>query len=110
VLDARDDDALHALMINLGGHDMAALVEAFDAAQDDVPTLFIAYTIKGFGLPFAGHKANHAGLLCTAVTLCACGRPFSGHKDNHAGLRNPGQAAALREAMGIAEGEEWEPW
>jgi len=86
ILDAHDDAALHALMTNLGGHDMAALVEAFDAARDDVPTLFIAYTIKGFGLPFAGHK------------------------DNHAGLMNPGQAAALREAMGIAEGEEWEPW
>ena len=39
--------ALAALMTNLGGHDMEALVEAFDAAQDDVPTLFIAFTIKG---------------------------------------------------------------
>jgi pyruvate dehydrogenase E1 component len=86
VLDARDDDTLAALMTNLAGHDMASLVEAFDAAQDDVPTLFIAYTIKGFGLPFAGHK------------------------DNHAGLMNPGQTAALRERMGIKEGEEWEPW
>jgi pyruvate dehydrogenase E1 component len=86
ILDARDDDALHALMTNLAGHDMASLVEAFDASRDDVPTLFIAYTIKGHGLPFAGHK------------------------DNHAGLMNPGQIAALRDAMGIAEGEEWEPW
>ncbi|WP_166041250.1 transketolase [Sphingosinicella sp. YJ22] len=86
LLDARDDDALQALMTNLAGHDMASLVEAFDAAQDDVPTLFIVYTIKGFGLPFAGHK------------------------DNHAGLMNPGQVAALREQMGVAEGEEWEPW
>ncbi|HEY0131577.1 MAG TPA: transketolase, partial [Allosphingosinicella sp.] len=86
LLDARDDEALAALMTNLAGHDMASLVEAFDSARDDVPTLFIAYTIKGFGLPFAGHK------------------------DNHAGLMNPGQVAALRSAMGIAEGEEWEPW
>ncbi|MEA1015917.1 transketolase [Sphingosinicella sp. LY1275] len=86
ILDARDDDALAALMTNLGGHDMESLVGAFDAAQDDVPTLFIAYTIKGQGLPFAGHK------------------------DNHAGLMNPGQIAALRERMGIAEGAEWEPY
>ncbi|HEX8262793.1 MAG TPA: transketolase [Allosphingosinicella sp.] len=86
VLDARDDEALAALMTNLAGHDMASLVEAFDAAQDDVPTLFIAYTIKGFGLPFAGHK------------------------DNHSGLMNPGQIAALRDKMGISEGEEWAPW
>jgi pyruvate dehydrogenase E1 component len=86
LLASRDDDALGALMTNLGGHDMQALVEAFDAAQDDVPTLFIAYTIKGQGLPFAGHK------------------------DNHAGLMNPGQVAALRERMGIPEGQEWEPY
>jgi pyruvate dehydrogenase E1 component len=85
VLDCRDDEALAALMTNLAGHDMAALIEAFDSARDDVPTLFIAYTIKGRGLPFAGHK------------------------DNHAGLMNPGQIDALRAAMGIAEGQEWEP-
>ncbi|MGZ8286762.1 MAG: transketolase [Allosphingosinicella sp.] len=86
LLDSRDDEALAALLTNLAGHDMASLVEAFDGANDDVPTLFIAYTIKGFGLPFAGHK------------------------DNHSGLMNPGQIAALRERMGIAEGAEWEPW
>jgi len=86
LLDAHDDQALADLMTNLGGHDMETLVEAFDGAQDDVPTLFIAYTIKGFGLPFAGHK------------------------DNHAGLMNPGQIDALRRSMGIAEGEEWAPW
>jgi pyruvate dehydrogenase E1 component len=86
ILETRDDEALHALMTNLAGHDMASLVEAFDGAQDDVPTLFIAYTVKGQGLPFAGHK------------------------DNHAGLMNPSQIAALRERLGIADGEEWEPW
>ena len=80
-----DDSALAALFTDLGGHCMESLVEAFDAAQDDVPTLFVAWTIKGFGLPFAGHK------------------------DNHAGLMNPTQLAALREAMGVAEGREWEP-
>ena len=51
------------LFADLGGHCMESLVEAFDAAQDDVPTLFIAWTIKGHGLPFAGHKDNHAGLM-----------------------------------------------
>ena len=86
IVETLDDEALHALMTNLGGHDMASLIEAFDSAQDDVPTLFIAFTIKGQGLPFAGHK------------------------DNHAGLMNPGQLAALRDRMGIAEGEEWDFW
>ncbi len=84
-LKAHDDDALGSLMTDLGGHCMASLVEAFDAAQDDVPTLFIAWTVKGFGLPFAGHK------------------------DNHSGLMNPTQAHAMRDAMGIAEGDEWQP-
>ncbi|HXG99204.1 MAG TPA: transketolase [Sphingomicrobium sp.] len=80
-----DDDALGALMNDLGGHCMESLVEAFDAAQDDVPTLFVAWTVKGFGLPFAGHK------------------------DNHSGLMNPTQAHAFRDSLGISEGEEWEP-
>ena len=79
-----DDSELTSLFSDLGGHCMETLVEAFDAAQDDIPTLFIAWTIKGHGLPFAGHK------------------------DNHAGLMNPTQMAALREAMGVGEGREWE--
>lgn len=83
-LKEHDDAALASLFTDFGGHCMETLVEAFDAAQDDVPTLFIAWTIKGFGLPFAGHK------------------------DNHAGLMNPTQLAALRDAMGVAEGREWE--
>jgi len=84
-LKQHDDEALARLFTDLGGHCMESLIEAFDAAQDDVPTLFIAWTIKGFGLPFAGHK------------------------DNHAGLMNPTQAAALRESSGVREGHEWEP-
>jgi pyruvate dehydrogenase E1 component len=84
-LKEHDDDALASLFTDLGGHCMETLVEAFDAAQDDVPTLFIAWTIKGFGLPFAGHK------------------------DNHAGLMNPTQLAALRDAVNVREGHEWEP-
>ena len=84
-LKANEDAALASLFSDLGGHCMQSLVEAFDAAQDDIPTLFIAWTIKGNGLPFAGHK------------------------DNHAGLMNPTQMAAWREAMGVAEGQEWEP-
>jgi pyruvate dehydrogenase E1 component len=84
-LEAHDDEALAKLLTDLGGHCMGTLVRAFDDADDDVPTLFIAWTIKGFGLPFAGHK------------------------DNHAGLMNPTQLAALRDAMGVREGHEWEP-
>ena len=64
ILDEFDDDRLARLMTNLAGHDIEAVVEAFEAAADsDQPTCFIAYTIKGYGLPFAGHKDNHAGLM-----------------------------------------------
>ncbi len=65
ILDPLSDDELGALMTNLGGHDIETLIETFRAAdaEGDQPTCFIAYTIKGMGLPFAGHKDNHAGLM-----------------------------------------------
>jgi pyruvate dehydrogenase E1 component len=65
LLDAHDDVALHGLMTNLAGHDMESVLEAFHGVTTDAPTCFIAYTIKGFGLPFAGHKDNHSGLMST---------------------------------------------
>jgi pyruvate dehydrogenase E1 component len=83
-LKKHDDSSLASLFTDLGGHCMETLVEAFEGAKDDVPTLFIAWTIKGFSLPFAGHK------------------------DNHAGLMNPTQMTAWREAMGVRVGHEWE--
>jgi len=63
---------------------MDSVVAAFHAVEDDRPTCFIAYTIKGYGLPFAGHK------------------------DNHAGLMNLDQMASFRRNMAVAEGAEWE--
>src|SRR5690349_24401439 len=66
LLDRRSDDELLALMSNLGGHDMASMLEAFEAIDHDRPVCFIAYTIKGVGLPFQGHKDNHAGLMTVA--------------------------------------------
>jgi pyruvate dehydrogenase E1 component len=86
LLDSFDDDALAKLMTNLGGHCVETLVDAFDNANDDRPTLFIAYTVKGYGLPLAGHK------------------------DNHSGMMNPAQMEEFRASLGIAEGQEWEPW
>ena len=86
LLDRYDDDALHALMVNLGGHDLECLLDAFHGVDDEQPRCFIAYTIKGFGLPFQGHK------------------------DNHAGLMSPEQMATFRALMGVAEGAEWEPF
>jgi pyruvate dehydrogenase E1 component len=86
LLDSFEDDGLAALMANLGGHCVESLMDAFDSADDERPTLFIAYTVKGYGLPLAGHK------------------------DNHSGMMNPGQIDQLRMAMGIEAGQEWEPF
>lgn len=86
LLEELDDAALEALMTNLAGHDLETILEAFHAIEDDRPTCFIAYTIKGFGLPFAGHK------------------------DNHAGLMNPEQMAEFQRRQGVPEGREWEPF
>jgi pyruvate dehydrogenase E1 component len=84
ILDDHDDTALHRLMTNLAGHDMESVLDAFHGVIDDRPTCFIAYTIKGYGLPFAGHK------------------------DNHAGLMNPDQMAQFQRSMEVAEGAEWD--
>jgi pyruvate dehydrogenase E1 component len=63
---------------------MESVLEAFHGVEGDTPTCFIAYTIKGFGLPFAGHKDNHAGLMSVQ------------------------QMQALREIHRIPEGAEWD--
>jgi pyruvate dehydrogenase E1 component len=88
IIDPLSDDELAALMTNLGGHDIETLIETFRAAaaEGDQPTCFIAYTIKGMGLPFAGHK------------------------DNHAGLMTKEQMEGFRAAMGIRPGHEWDPF
>ncbi|HUN13387.1 MAG TPA: hypothetical protein PLE50_14095, partial [Rhabdaerophilum sp.] len=87
LIERRSDAELAELMGNLGGHDLPNLIEAFEAAsRHDRPTLFICYTIKGHGLPLAGHK------------------------DNHAGLMTPSQMEGFRKSMGVRPGEEWEKW
>ena len=48
---------------NLGGHDLDALREAYAQIDDTRPTVIIAYTVKGFGLPTQGHPQNHSSLL-----------------------------------------------
>jgi pyruvate dehydrogenase E1 component len=84
LIDSRADDELAQLMGNLGGHDLRAIINAFDRIDHDRPVCFIAYTIKGVGLPFAGHKDNHSGLMTSA------------------------QMEAFRAAMNIREGHEWD--
>lgn len=58
-----DDSTLLAAIRNLGGHDLQALIEAYEQIDDTRPTLIVAYTIKGYGLPTEGHPQNHSSLL-----------------------------------------------
>jgi pyruvate dehydrogenase E1 component len=86
LIESRSDAELARLMTNLAGHDLHSLVEAFGDVGHDRPICFICYTIKGFGLPFAGHKDNHAGLMTLA------------------------QMESFRAAMNIRPGHEWDPF
>lgn len=58
-----DDQTLTAAIRNLGGHDLAALTQAYREIDDTRPTVIIAYTVKGHGLPTEGHPQNHSALL-----------------------------------------------
>ena len=85
LLDRRSDEELAELMENLGGQCTETMARAFADIDHDRPTAFLAYTIKGWGTPLAGHKDNHAGLMTKA------------------------QMAEFQAAMGVPEGQEWEP-
>ena len=84
LIESRSDEQLAALMENLGGNCVQTLSRAFADVRDDKPTCFLAYTIKGWGTPLAGHK------------------------DNHAGLMNPSQMQSWQSHMGVPEGREWD--
>jgi pyruvate dehydrogenase E1 component len=84
LIERRSDEELSQLMSNLGGHDLASVIQAFEAIDHDRPVVFIAYTIKGVGLPLAGHKDNHAGLL------------------------TPSQMERFQQSMGVRPGHEWD--
>jgi pyruvate dehydrogenase E1 component len=86
LLSRRSDADIARLMANLGGHCVESLLAQFEAATGDEPTVFIAYTVKGWGTPLAGHKDNHAGQMTSA------------------------QIAELRAAHEVREGHEWEPF
>jgi len=86
LLERRSDVELAELMANLGGHCMESLLDQFTAETTDQPTVFIAYTVKGWGTPLAGHKDNHAGQMTAA------------------------QIETLRAAHAVRPGREWEPF
>ncbi|HZR39373.1 MAG TPA: 1-deoxy-D-xylulose-5-phosphate synthase N-terminal domain-containing protein [Ktedonobacteraceae bacterium] len=80
------DTQLHELLGNLGGHDLKCLLQAFELADraQEKPTVVFAYTVKGWGLPFAGDALNHSMLLTNE------------------------QMQRLQQDMGIPSGSEWD--
>jgi pyruvate dehydrogenase E1 component len=87
-LEARGDAEVAALLADLGGHDLDAIVDAFAEADavPDRPVVILAWTIKGWRLPFAGDPLNH-------------GAQLTGE-----------QLAALGHELGVPEGDEWAPF
>ncbi|WP_114007710.1 transketolase-like TK C-terminal-containing protein [Cohaesibacter intestini] len=85
LIDKRSDDELAALMENLGGNCVTTMADVFASVTHDRPTCFLAYTVKGWGTPIAGHK------------------------DNHGGLMNKSQMADWQSHMGVPKGDEWDP-
>ena len=79
------DDQLQTLIGNLGGHDLPKLIEVLNEADQvqDSPVVIFAYTVKGYGLAFAGDPLNHSQLLTNT------------------------QLDHLREEFGIDEAHQW---
>jgi len=79
------DDEVQAVAGDVGGHDLGAILDALGEAgrERDRPTVILADTVKGWGLPLAADPLNHGALLTTA------------------------QLQRLRERLGIATGDEW---
>jgi pyruvate dehydrogenase E1 component len=82
------DDMLHAAVGDVGGHDIATILEAFEEAgrERSQPCVILAQTVKGWGLPLAGDPMNHGALLSAA------------------------QMETLRELLGVPAGSEWAPF
>jgi len=79
------DEALQALVADVGGHDLVAITEAYAEAEQHRagPSVILADTIKGWGLPLAGDQMNHGALLTQT------------------------QLHELRDRLGIAPDDEW---
>lgn len=84
LIDRRSDRDLAALMENLGGNCVHTMAQTFAGVSGEQPVCFLAYTIKGWGTPIAGHKDNHGGLMTIA------------------------QMKAWQQHMAVPKGQEWD--
>ena len=85
---AHNGEDLKAAIMHLAGHDLHMICEAFDRAAGITgrPVVILAYTIKGYRLPIAGHQDNHSGLLSNE------------------------EIEAMRVAHGLEPGQEFDLW
>ncbi|HET6451827.1 MAG TPA: transketolase C-terminal domain-containing protein, partial [Spirochaetia bacterium] len=67
-IEAELTESLPALLADLGGHDLGALLDALGAAERETrrPSVIFAYTIKGWRLPIAADPFNHSALVSAA--------------------------------------------
>jgi pyruvate dehydrogenase E1 component len=79
------DETLASLVGDVGGHDLALILDAFAraSANGERPTVILAHTVKGWGTALAADPLNHTALMTTA------------------------QIEALRDRLGVAGGDEW---
>jgi pyruvate dehydrogenase E1 component len=84
LIERRSDAELAELMENLGGNCVQTMADIFASIDHDRPVCFLAYTIKGWGTPIAGHK------------------------DNHGGLMNKTQMGEWKKHMTVPQGQEWD--
>ena len=80
------DQHLPHLIHDLGGHDLELLLRRYRECDQvgDRPSVVFAYTVKGWGLPFAGDPLNHSALLA------------------------PDQISELRKNLGFTEETQWD--
>lgn len=83
IQDVPDAD-LRRVLTDLGGHDIHELLRGFGSVEWSRPAVVFAYTVKGWGLPIAGDRLNHAALLTKA------------------------QIDELRSSVGLDEEHEWD--
>jgi pyruvate dehydrogenase E1 component len=83
-----DDAAVAGLLADVGGHDLDRILAAFREADavTDRPVAILAWTLKGWRLPFAGDPLNHGAQLTAE------------------------QVEALRAELGVPRGQEWAPF
>jgi pyruvate dehydrogenase E1 component len=84
-LASRASEDVAGLLADLGGHDLDEIVRTLNVADGERkrPSVVFAYTLKGWGLPFAGDPQNHSALM------------------------TPEQIATIAASLGASEADPW---